>query len=476
MQTVWETGKKSIKTTALPGLRTWLFQVNNLTQALRQNTMDYVFEPIEINVQKPFNPTEVAVLDSQQGCLRRIAHQVSGRRVVYARVAIPEATYVLMQKALGDLDAQPIGPTLLYGNPSVRRGDLRCRCIEATETGFADAFTSLGSPKRLWARYSLFYWYGRPFMITEFFLPNALPIIKVPLSNRIGFYRGKEKCLDYIRLIRLHRPIPILLILWPVYWALWIAARGFPGWKIFIIFTVGAFLMRSAGDIFNDIADRHLDSSVERTKIRPLTTKRLSVKSAVVFAMLLCLFAFFLVLMLNKLTILLSFLVLGLACVYPWMKRVTYWPQFVLGMAYNSGVIMAFAAVQNQVPAIAWFIWGLTVIWTIAYDTLYALADRRYDIKTGIKSTAVRFGRYAETMIGILDGIFLVGIAMILSWLGFSSGSLLGLLLCIPFFIYQLRLIKGYRIQDCIKAFGNNHWVGLIILIIVLCHYHGRGG
>ena len=442
-----------------------------MTLVLKQHCSDHEFERIELNTIQPFNQTEQSILSESKGYLRRIAHKIKGKRVVYARAAFPKTTFELMQEKIEGLRGNPIGNTL-YGNPAVKRSQFYFKKITRNEVEFADVFEAFGKEVGfVWARYSVFYWCGKPFTLQEFFVPDVLPEATVELNNRINVFRFREKCIDYIKLIRLHRPIPILLLVWPMYWALWIAASSFPGWKIFIIFTVGAFLMRSAGDIFNDLADRKLDKSVARTKHRPLATERLSVKAATNFALFLCLAAFVLVLFLNWLCVLLSFIALGLAIIYPFMKRLTYWPQAVLGIAYNWGIVMAFAAVQDRVPLIAWFLLLLTVIWTIAYDTLYALADQQYDIKMGIKSTAVKFGRYAETIIAILDGVFLIGMALLAILLHFPIWFYLFLIVCIPFFVYQLRIIKGYEIGNCIRAFANNHWIGLIIFSGIWLHF-----
>lgn len=469
---VWLKNTSQVKREMPDNLYPWLVQANNLVMALKKQYTNYKFERIVLNQVRYFNPTEQQVLGVDQGYLRCVAHKVAGRRVIYARVAMPEPTYTLMQDQLEGLGKKAIGGGLLYGNPAIKRSGLRFCQISREDAGFEDVFVALGHDiSHVWARYSLFYWYGQPLMIQEFFVPDVLPVVKIPMRNQIKCFRIKEKCLDYIRLVRLHRPVPILLILWPMYFALWVAAQGFPGWKLLVIFTLGAFLMRSVGDIINDVVDRRLDPAIERTKNRPIATKRLSWQAAVIFAGILSLIALGLVLMLNTLTILLAVVVVGLSIIYPFMKRYTHFPQLVLGMTYNWGVLMAFSAVRDHVPMLAWAIWLLMVIWTVAYDTLYALADRQYDRQVGVKSTAVLFGSHTESAVALLDSVFLVGIAWLTMYLQFPLWFLWFVAPGIPLFIYQLRLVRGCDINACVRAFNNNHWVVLFIALGTIMHY-----
>ena len=276
---------------------------------------------------------------------------------------------------------------------------------------------------------------------------------------------------NYILLMRLHRPLPILLLLWPTYWALWVAEKGVPSAKILIIFTLGVLLMRTAGCIFNDIADRNFDGNVERTKGRPLATGAIKTQHAVILGLGLCLLAFCLVLMLNTLTILLSFVAVLLALIYPLCKRFFAVPQFVLGLAFNFGVIMAFAAVLGHVPWFAWLLYGAAIVWTLAYDTTYALADLPYDKKLGLQSSAVLFGRFVLPMIILLQALMLVclvafGVQQHFNWVYY-----VGLVVTIGFYFYQYHLYKSYELLKSIQAFSNNHWVGLIIFIGILCQY-----
>lgn len=281
-----------------------------------------------------------------------------------------------------------------------------------------------------------------------------------------------ERLKHYGRLIRFERPIGTLLLLWPTYWALWIATHGFPGWKLLIIFSLGTFLMRSAGCAINDIADRKVDGHVERTKLRPLATGAISVKEALGVFGGLVLLALLLVLQLNALTLMFSLVAVLLAATYPFMKRYHHWPQVYLGVAFAWGIPMAFTASQNQFPPlVAWVLLLANVAWTTAYDTMYAMCDREDDLKIGVKSTAIIFGQYDRLLIGILQGITL----LLLVWVGvlasLSVWFWLSLMLAAGFFIYQHYLIRNRDRWLSLQAFLNNNWVGLIVFIGILLSY-----
>lgn len=281
-----------------------------------------------------------------------------------------------------------------------------------------------------------------------------------------------ERLKHYSRLIRFERPIGTLLLLWPTYWALWIAAQGFPGWKLLIIFSLGTFLMRSAGCAINDIADRKVDGHVERTKLRPLATGAVSVKEALgVFGGLLFL-ALLLVLQLNALTMGFALIAVILAATYPFMKRYHHWPQVYLGVAFAWGIPMAFTAVQNQFPPlVAWVLLVANVAWTTAYDTMYAMCDREDDLKIGVKSTAIIFGEHDRLMVGILQIASLV----LLAWAGYLAdlnlGFWLSLVVAAGFFVYQQYLIRNRDRWLSLRAFLNNNWVGLVLFIGIVFSY-----
>jgi len=275
----------------------------------------------------------------------------------------------------------------------------------------------------------------------------------------------KQKLIHYLQLMRFDKPIGILLLLWPTLWALWVASDGVPNYKILTVFVLGVILMRAAGCVINDFADRKLDGFVKRTHKRPLAAGLVSAKEAIALFVGLCLIAFTLVLFLNRFTVLLSFVAVLFAFLYPFAKRFTYLPQFVLGLTFYWGVPMAFAAVNNSIPMIAWLIYLIGVLWAVAYDTMYAMVDREDDLEIGIKSTAVLFGNADRFVIGLLQVIILalliwLGQLLIMGWIYHASILLVALL-----FSYQQYLIRHQRPQQCFQAFLNNNWVGLIIFI-----------
>lgn len=274
-----------------------------------------------------------------------------------------------------------------------------------------------------------------------------------------------ERIRQYALLIRLNKPIGALLLLWPTLWGLWLAASDQPELKIIIIFILGVFLTRSAGCIINDIADRNFDGHVERTQHRPLAAGKVSVPEALILCASLALIAFLLVLMLNRLTIILAIFAAAIATLYPFMKRFIDLPQAILGIAYSWGIPMAFVAQTNHIPGIAWLLFIAAAIWSIAYDTMYAMVDRDDDIKIGVRSSAILFGRYDRLIIGILQCavlllLGLVGIIKQLNLLYYCS-----LIAAAAFFMYQQYLIKDRDRQQCFKAFLNNNWVGLLVFI-----------
>lgn len=267
----------------------------------------------------------------------------------------------------------------------------------------------------------------------------------------------------YLQLMRLDKPIGILLLLWPTLTALVLAQAGVPSAHLLIVFILGTVLMRSAGCVVNDLADMHFDGYVERTQHRPLVTKTISKKAAIALTLVLCTAAFALVLTLNALTIQLSFLALFFAILYPRTKRFFSIPQAYLGIAFGFGILMAFAAVQGQVPVVAWLLFVANIAWAIAYDTEYAMVDREDDLKINIHSSAITFGRYDVLMVMVCYGITLslhavVGIQLQLGLLYY-----LGLVAATAIAIYHYQLIKTRDKQRCFKAFLHNSWVGFAI-------------
>jgi 4-hydroxybenzoate polyprenyltransferase len=278
----------------------------------------------------------------------------------------------------------------------------------------------------------------------------------------------RAKALDYLVLTRMDRPIGALLLLWPTWWALWLAAGDFPPWQPLIVFTLGVFAMRAAGCAINDYADRKLDPQVARTAGRPIASGRVTPREAlVVFAALLA-FAFVLVLFTNALTIKLSFAGAALAAIYPFTKRYTYLPQVVLGAAFGWSIPMAFAAVSGTVPPLGWLLFLGNILWSVIYDTEYAMVDRDDDLKAGAKSTAILFGDADLPILGVLIGTFLLAMLFVGQRAALGWPYWLGLLVAAGLFGYQLWLIRGRARDACLAAFRHNQWVGLVLWIGVV--------
>jgi 4-hydroxybenzoate polyprenyltransferase len=277
--------------------------------------------------------------------------------------------------------------------------------------------------------------------------------------------RYREKARDYLVLTRMDRPIGALLLLWPTWWALWLAAGDFPPWKLLIIFTLGVFAMRAAGCAINDYADRKLDPLVARTAGRPIASGRVTPREALlVFAALLA-FAFVLVLFTNRLTIELSFAGAALAAVYPFTKRWTYLPQVVLGAAFGWSIPMAFAAVAGTVPPVGWLLFIGNILWSVIYDTEYAMVDRDDDIKANAKSTAILFGDADLPILGVLMGTFLLAMVFVGQRAALGWPYWLGLLVAAGLFGYQHWLIRDRLREACLSAFRHNNWLGLAVWI-----------
>ncbi len=277
--------------------------------------------------------------------------------------------------------------------------------------------------------------------------------------------RQREKALDYLVLTRMDRPIGALLLLWPTWWALWLAAGDFPPWQPLIIFTLGVFAMRAAGCAINDYADRKLDPQVARTAGRPIASGRVTPREALlVFAALLA-FAFVLVLFTNRLTIELSFAGAALAAIYPFTKRYTYLPQVVLGAAFGWSIPMAFAAVMHTVPPLGWLLFLGNILWSVIYDTEYAMVDRDDDLKAGAKSTAILFGDADLPILAMLMGTFLLAMLFVGQRAALGWPYWLSLLVAAGLFGYQLWLIRGRARDACLAAFRHNNWLGLVLWI-----------
>jgi 4-hydroxybenzoate polyprenyltransferase len=273
----------------------------------------------------------------------------------------------------------------------------------------------------------------------------------------------------FILLTRLNRPIGTLLLLWPTLGALWLAANGWPSWQLLIIFALGTLLMRSAGCCINDFADSHIDGDVLRTENRAIVTGQVTRTEAMLCFVGLCLAALVLLLFTNTLTIAMSLGAVALTAIYPFMKRYTHLPQLVLGMAFSWGILMAFTAqTDTWPPTTAWVLYVANCLWTIAYDTQYAMVDREYDLKIGVKSTAILFGDADVVMIGALQAMFLFALFLAGGQFQLSAVYYLGLIVAAGLFVYQHWLIRNRETDGCFKAFLNNHWAGLAIFVGVV--------
>ncbi|AWK80720.1 TPA: 4-hydroxybenzoate octaprenyltransferase [Photobacterium damselae] len=273
------------------------------------------------------------------------------------------------------------------------------------------------------------------------------------------------KARAYWQLARFDRPIGSLLLLWPTLWALFLAADGWPSPHVLVVFVLGVIFMRAAGCVINDFADRNFDGHVKRTCQRPMPSGKVSEREALGLFGLLVLISFLLVLTMNTLTISLSVIGLALAAAYPFMKRYTHLPQLVLGVAFGWSIPMAYAAQSGQLPLAAWLLFAANILWTIAYDTQYAMVDRDDDLKIGIKSTAILFGRFDKMIIGMLQLGTLLLLTAVGGVLGLSQIFYWFLLLAAMLFVYQQMLIKQRQREDCFRAFLNNNYVGMVICI-----------
>ena len=288
---------------------------------------------------------------------------------------------------------------------------------------------------------------------------------------RAQFPEFYEKLPALIDLTRLNRPVGIYLLLWPTITALWIASEGFPSFSLFIIFVLGTAVMRSAGCCVNDFADYNIDGKVLRTEQRPLPRRALKRQDAFLCFFVLSAIGFLLVLLTNWKTVLLSFGAVALIAIYPFMKRYSNLPQLVLGLAFSWGILMAFTAKINEIPQAAYLLFIANALWTIAYDTQYAMVDREFDVKIGVKSTAILFGDADRLIIGVLQGMFIITLWLAarqfqMGTIFYASLSVASLLL-----IYQQYLIRHRLPGPCFKAFINNNWVGAVIFTGAFLNY-----
>jgi 4-hydroxybenzoate polyprenyltransferase len=285
-----------------------------------------------------------------------------------------------------------------------------------------------------------------------------------------------ERLNAYERLMRLDQPIGALLLLWPALWSLWLARRAVPELDVLVIFLLGVVLMRSAGCVINDCADRRFDPYVERTRDRPLAAGIVSLREALALAAALLLAAFVLVLQLNWLTVMLSFAALAITVIYPFLKRFFVFPQAWLGVAFSFSIPMAYAAQLGLIPHIAWSLMGATFFWIIAYDTEYAMVDRDDDLKLGLKSSAIVLGRFDVAGVMIAHALFLASLTAIGRWQRLDAFYFVGLAVAAGLILYQYWLIRGRDRNRCFRAFRNNNWVGLAVFAGLALDLHLRSG
>jgi len=291
------------------------------------------------------------------------------------------------------------------------------------------------------------------------------------MDTPLSFANIYQKASLYAQLVRLDKPIGILLLLWPTLIALWIAAKGWPDPLVLFVFVTGVILMRSAGCAVNDYADRHIDGKVERTRQRPLASGKVTEKESLLVFASLSLMAFILVLFMNKLTIWMSFGGILLAASYPFMKRYHYFPQVHLGAAFGWSAPMAYTAQANEITAVTWLIFLATILWATAYDTMYAMVDYDDDIKIGVKSTAILFGNQDKLIIGIIQVMLIFDLLLIGHRTELGSFYYLSVAIASLFAIYQQYLIKDRKRKLCFQAFLNNNWFGLVLFIGVFLDY-----
>lgn len=288
-----------------------------------------------------------------------------------------------------------------------------------------------------------------------------------PLRSRLERWEHSQRIRDrlhqYAQVTRINRPIGAFLLLWPTLWALWIAAAGVPDLPVLLVFVLGVLLMRSAGCVINDYADRKVDPHVRRTRERPIAAGRVAPAEALRLFVVLCVAAFALVLLMNFLTVALSVVAVALAAVYPFMKRYTYLPQVVLGAAFGWAVPMAFAAQTGTLPQVAWVVFVANVLWATAYDTIYAMVDRDDDLRIGVKSTAILFGDMDRPMVALLQALVLFALVMVGQDQELGIWYYLGLAVAAAFAGYEQFLIRDRSREGCFRAFLHNNWFGAAV-------------
>jgi len=430
----------------------WLLLEDSMTKRFEQQGKTVTVTMIQEGfVSSSDIASELPLLPQEERYwLREILLCADGEPWLAGRTVVPASTLSGPELALQQLGKTPLGRYLFTSSELTRD------------------FIEIGRDAELWGRRSRLRLSGKPLILTELFLP-ASPLYQE--EEKMEWSLTQNKLLAYHRLMRTDKPIGALLLLWPTLWALWVATPGVPPLWILGVFVAGVWLMRAAGCVVNDYADRKFDGHVKRTAHRPLPSGQVTENEARGLFIVLVLLSFLLVLTLNTMTIALSIAALLLAWVYPFMKRYTHLPQVVLGAAFGWSIPMAFAAVSESVPLSCWLMFLANILWAVAYDTQYAMVDRDDDLKIGIKSTAILFGRQDKLIIGILQVAVLVLMVAIgrlngLNWEFYWSVLVAGLL-----FAYQQKLIAKRDRDACFKAFMNNNYVGLVLFLGLAMSY-----
>ncbi len=437
-----------------PQLLDWLLLEDSMTKRFEQQGKTVSVTMIrEGFVEQNEIPEELPLLPKESRYwLREILLCADGEPWLAGRTVVPVSTLSGPELALQKLGKTPLGRYLFTSSTLTRD------------------FIEIGRDAGLWGRRSRLRLSGKPLLLTELFLP-ASPLYEE--EKNMEWSLTQNKLLAFHRLMRTDKPIGALLLLWPTLWALWVATPGVPQLWILAVFVAGVWLMRAAGCVVNDYADRKFDGHVKRTANRPLPSGAVTEKEARTLFVVLVLISFLLVLTLNTMTILLSIAALALAWVYPFMKRYTHLPQVVLGAAFGWSIPMAFAAVSESVPLSCWLMFLANILWAVAYDTQYAMVDRDDDVKIGIKSTAILFGQYDKLIIGILQIGVLALMAIIGELNGLGWGYYWSILVAGALFVYQQKLIANREREACFKAFMNNNYVGLVLFLgLAMSYWH----
>nr|BFE92569.1 hypothetical protein GCM10020185_31050 [Pseudomonas brassicacearum subsp. brassicacearum] len=454
------------------GVLDWLFDEGSLTRRLTRLSDGHFSVTPLFEGWQPLRADECAALDlaeGSEGWVREVYLRGHDQPWVFARSVAARSALQGDGLQMDELGSRSLGELLFCDQAFQRRAIEVCHYPDA---GLPEEVRASG----LWGRRSRFDRGALSVLVAEIF--PAAPVDRRPcLFGELLMYvqllkslnRLNPRAWDFVQLTRMDKPIGIYLLLWPTLWALWIAGEGSPSIANVVIFVLGVVLTRAGGCVINDWADRKVDGHVKRTEQRPLVSGKISSKEALVFFAVLMSVSFLLVLCTNTPTILLSLGGLALAFSYPFMKRYTYYPQVVLGAAFSWGMPMAFTAETGHLPAAAWLLYIANLLWTVGYDTYYAMTDRDDDLRIGVKSTAILFGDADRVIILSLQGLALG--CLLLAGAKFQLGGWfhLGLVAAAACFAWEFWYTRDRDRMRCFKAFLHNHWAGLAIFLWGSC-------